>query len=141
MSLPLNWMVLLFFIFNASILFIIYVLNSKFKWRTITNELEAEAERLNKKISSSPSIKKDFAEALEEIEEKLNTRQFEIFILSIEGDSSKEIAEKVNLSPNTINSHIKDICRNLGVKKRSQLGNVFFDRLKEKIGLESLLEI
>lgn len=141
MSLPLNWMVLLFFIFNASILFIIYVLNSKFKWRMITNELEAELERLNKKISSSPSIKKDFAEALKEIEEKLNTRQFEIFILSIEGDSSKEIAEKVNLSPNTINSHIKAICRNLGVKKRSQLGNVFFDRLKEKIGLESLLEI
>lgn len=141
MSLPLNWMVLLFFIFNASILFIIFVLNSKFKWRMITNDLEAEIERLSKKITSSPSIKKDFTEALEEIESKLNTRQFEIFILSIEGYSSKEIAERINLSPNTINSHIKTICRNLEVKKRSQLGNVFFDRLKEKIGIESLLEI
>lgn len=141
MSLPLNWMVLLFFILNASILFIIFVLNSKFKWRMITNELEAEVERLNKKLSTSPSIEKDFAEALEDIKEKLNTRQFEIFMLNFEGYSSKEIAEKINLSPNTINSHIKVICKNLGVKKRSQLGNVFFDRLKEKIGLESLLEI
>ena len=141
MSIPLNWMVLIFFLFIAAVLFIIYVINSKFWWRMRANDLEAELQKLTKRLTSSPDIKVDFNEAMEEIKERLTTRQFEIFIHTVEGLSSKEIAELLNLSPITVDSHIKEICKNLDVNKRSQLGSVFFNKLKEKIGLESLSEI
>ena len=134
-------MVLLFFLFNIAVLFIIFALSSKFKWRMIANKLEIKIEKLNNQLSSSPNIKADFKESIIEIKEKLSERQFEIFILAFEGFSSKEIAEKINLAPNTIDSNIKEICKKLNVRKRSQLGSVFFSRLKEKIGLGSLLEI
>lgn len=141
MSLPLNWMVLLFFLFIIAVLIIIFALNSKFKWRMIANNLEEKVEKLNTKLSSSPDIITDFSESIIEIKEELSDRQFEIFMLTFEGRSSKEIAEKINLAPNTIDSIIKEICKLLGVKKRNQLGSVFFTKLKDKIGLESFLEI
>lgn len=141
MSLPLNWMVLLFFLFNVAIVIIIFAINSKFKWRMIANNLEFTVAKLKSEISSSPNFKEDFTEAIKEIKEKLTERQFEIFLLIVEGLSSKEIAKIINLAPNTIDSNVKDICKNLKVKKRSQLGAIFFNKLKEKAGLEKLLEI
>ena len=140
MSVPINWLVLFFFIILTVISILVYEINSKFKWRIRANELEDEVQNLKFRLSSSPEIKVDFNEAIEEIKEKLTSRQFEIFIHTIEGQSSKEIAEILNLSPITIDSHIKDICKNLDVNKRSQLGGVFFGKLREKIGLESLLK-
>lgn len=141
MSLPLNWMVLLFFLFNVAIVIIIFAINSKFKWRMIANNLEFTVAKLKSEISSSHNFKEDFTEAIKEIKEKLTERQFEIFLLIVEGLSSKEIAKIINLAPNTIDSNVKDICKNLKVKKRSQLGAIFFNKLKEKAGLEKLLEI
>lgn len=138
MSVPLNWLVLFFFIIMAVIAILVYEINSKFKWRIRANELEDEVQNLKFRLSSSPDIKIDFNEAIAEIKEKLTTRQFEIFIHTIEGLSSKEIGEELNISPITIDSHIKEICKNLEVNKRSQLGGVFFNKLKEKIGLDSL---
>ncbi len=138
MSVPLNWLVLFFFIIIAVIAILVYEINSKFKWRIRANELEDEIQNLKFRLTSSPDIKIDFNEAIAEIKEKLTSRQFEIFIHTIEGLSSKEIADKLNISPVTIDSHVKEICNNLNVNKRSQLGGVFFNKLKEKIGLESL---
>lgn len=138
MSVPLNWLVLFFFIIMAVIAILVYEINSKFKWRIRANEMEDEIQNLKFRLTSSPDIKIDFNEAISEIKEKLTSRQFEIFIHTIEGLSSKEIGEELNISPITIDSHIKEICKNLDVNKRSQLGGVFFDKLKEKIGLDSL---
>ena len=141
MSVPLNWLVLFFFIIMAVIAILVYEINSKFKWRIRANELEDEVQNLKFRLSSSPDIKIDFNEAISEIKENLTSRQFEIFIHTIEGLSSKEIGEELNISPITIDSHIKEICKNLDVNKRSQLGGVFFNKLKEKIGLESIRNI
>ena len=132
MSLPLNWMVLLFFLFNVTVLIIIFTLNSKFRLRMSVKALEEKIEKLNYKLSTSPDLKADFIEAIKEIREKISERQFEIFILTVEGFSSKEIAEKINRSPNTIDSSIKEICKTLEVKKRSQLGAIIFNKLKVK---------
>lgn len=138
MSVPLNWLVLFFFIIMAVIAILVYEINSKFKWRIRANEMEDEIQNLKFRLTSSPDIKIDFNEAISEIKEKLTPRQFEIFIHTIEGLSSKEIADELNIAPITIDSHIKEICKNLDVNKRSQLGGVFFNKLKEKIGLDSL---
>ena len=141
MSVPLNWLVLFFFIIIAVIAILVYEINSKFKWRIRANELEDEIQNLKFRLTSSPDIKIDFNEAIAEIKEKLTSRQFEIFIHTIEGLSSKEIADKLNISPVTIDSHVKEICNNLNVNKRSQLGGVFFNKLKEKIGLDSVTNL
>lgn len=141
MSVPLNWLVLFFFIIMAVIAILVYEISSKFKWRIRANELEDEVQNLKFRLSSSPDIKIDFNEAIAEIKEKLTTRQFEIFIHTIEGLSSKEISELLNISPVTIDSHIKEICKNLDVNKRSQLGGIFFNKLREKIGLDSLTNL
>lgn len=138
MSLPLNWMVLLFFLFNVAVLIIIFTLNSKFRLRMTVKNLEEKIEKLNFKLSASSDIKTIFNETIKEIQNKISKRQFEIFMLTVKGLSSKEIAEKINLSPNTIDSSIKEICKTLEVKKRSQLGALIFSKLKKRIGLESL---
>ena len=141
MSLPLNWSIIFVFILLIILLLVVYELKTRVRWKKQANKLEDEVQNLRFRLSSSPGIKVDFNDAISEIKEKLTSRQFEVFIHTIEGLSSKEIAAKLNLAPITIDSHIKEIVKNLNVKKRSQLSGVFFGKLKDKIGLESISDI
>lgn len=59
----------------------------------------------------------------------LSTREIEVLTLIAQGNTAKQIAEKVSLSYHTINSHIKNIynkleisCRAEAVQKAAQLG-------------------
>ena len=51
----------------------------------------------------------------------LSDREFEVFLLLGKGWGTKEIAQKMNLSPNTVESHKKNIKDKLSVKDASEL--------------------
>ncbi len=141
MSLPLEWMVLFLFIMILVVLFIVFEINSKFKWKKYANDLDDENIKLRTKIAQSPTFKIELKEILDEIRSNLTLRQFQIFIYTIEGYSSKEIADKLFLSARTVDSHIKEILTNLKVEKRSQLSGIFFDGLKNKIKSDSIIDL
>ena len=141
MSLPLEWMVLFLFIMILVVLFIVFEINSKFKWKKYADELDDENIKLRAKIAQSPTFKIELKEILDAIRSNLTLRQFQIFIYTIEGYSSKEIADKLCLSARTVDSHIKEILSKLKVKKRSQLSGIFFDGLKNKIKSDSIIDL
>lgn len=51
----------------------------------------------------------------------LTSRELEIATLIYQGNSSKEIAEEINLSYHTVRNHIKQIYKKLGVSTRSEM--------------------
>ena len=141
MPLSLEWLVLLLFISILLVLLIVFEINSKFKWKRIANDFDDENIKLRTKIAQIPSLKIELKEILGEIKSNLTLRQFQIFIYTIEGFSSREIAEKLNLSHRTVDSHIKEILTKLKVEKRSQLSGIFFDGLKNKINSDSIFDL
>jgi len=140
MSIPLNWLVLFFFIILVVVFFLVYEINSKFEWRVKAFSLEDEIQKLKKQISDPTNLKEEFNIAINDIKEKLSLRQYQIFIHTIEGYSSKEIAKILHISPNTIDTHIKEIIKNLNVKKRSQLAGVFINKLGTRLNISLLRE-
>ena len=49
----------------------------------------------------------------------LTNREREIFILLIDNYSTKEIAEKLNISEKTVRNHISNVMQKLGVNGRA----------------------
>ena len=60
----------------------------------------------------------------------LTKREKEVFLLLINNHTTKEIAEKLNISEKTIRNHISNAMQKLGVKGRAQ-AVVELIRLKE----------
>ena len=60
----------------------------------------------------------------------LSQRELQILTHLVEGKSNKDIANSVNLAPDTIKSHLKNIYQKLGVNNRSQAARV---AIQEKI--------
>jgi len=52
---------------------------------------------------------------------KLTPRQQEIVLLSVEGLSNSEIAEKLCIAEHTVKDHLKEVFRIIGVRHRSRL--------------------
>jgi DNA-binding NarL/FixJ family response regulator len=50
----------------------------------------------------------------------LSQRELQILTHLVEGNSNKDIAHSVNLSPDTVKTHLKNIYQKLGVNNRSQ---------------------
>lgn len=141
MSLSLELSVLLLFVSILLVLLVVFEINSKFKWKKIANDLDDANIQLRAKIAQSPTLKVELKEILDEIKSNLTLRQFQIFIYTIEGYSSKVIADKLFLSARTVDSHIKEILAKLKVEKRSQLSGIFFDGLKNKIKSDSIIDL
>lgn len=130
MSLSLPWLVLILFTAIAVVFVIIYEIRSKFKWKAQTFSLEKEIDKLKIQLADPENLQKEYNSTLQKIEKKLTDRQFEIFLLTVDGLSSKEVGEKLNVSSSTIDSHIKEIILNLNVEKRSQFAGVLLNELK-----------
>lgn len=141
MSLSLEWSVLLLFFSILLVLLVVFEINSKFRWKKIANDLDDQNINLRAKLAQAPELKTELKQILDEIKSNLTLRQFQIFIYTIEGFSSKEIAEKLFLSHRTVDSHIKEILTKLNLEKRSQLSIIFFDNLKEKTNISSMFEL
>lgn len=60
----------------------------------------------------------------------LTKRENEIFTLLVSGDSTKDIADSLNISEKTVRNHISNVMQKLGVKGRAQ-AVVELIRLKE----------
>jgi len=132
MSLPQEWLVFFFFVLIALALLMIYEINSKFIWKSEAAKLQNENEILRAKILNPGRKYSEYELVLESIKRKLTIRQFEIFLFTIEGDSSKEIGDKLNISNTTIDSHVNEIKKLLGVGKRAQLASIILHKLKNK---------
>ena len=50
----------------------------------------------------------------------LTERQREVLVLLTEGKSNKEIARELDLSPNTVKIHVRDVLKTLGVNNRTK---------------------
>jgi DNA-binding NarL/FixJ family response regulator len=132
MSLPQEWLVFFFFVLIALALLMIYEIKSKFIWKLEAAKLQNENEILRAKIINPGRKYSEYELVLESIKRKLTIRQFEIFLFTIEGDSSKEIGDKLNISNTTIDSHVNEIKKLLGVGKRAQLASIILHKLKNK---------
>lgn len=55
----------------------------------------------------------------------LSAREMEIARHLYEGDTNKDIANRLNISPETVKTHIKNIYRKLGVRNRIEATKVF----------------
>ena len=139
MSLPLSWLVLFFFIILAIVFFIIYEVSSKFKWRMRAQELDEERQKLKSQLLSSSNIELQLNEVVDDLKGLLTQRQYQIFVYIINGLTSKEIAEKLNVASRTVDSHIEDILIKLDIEKRSQMASALLKMIEKKIGINSLL--
>jgi predicted ATPase/DNA-binding CsgD family transcriptional regulator len=52
--------------------------------------------------------------------EQLTIRELEILCLLEEGKTNKQIAEQCTIAPNTVRTHVRNICNKLGVKSRAE---------------------
>ena len=130
MSLPQEWIVFFFFIVIALSVLMIYEIQSKFMWKSEAAKIQKENEILRAKILNPEGKYSEYELILERIKQKLSSRQFEIFLLTTEGFSSKEIGDKLNISHTTIDSHINEIKKQLGVEKRTQLANLILQKVR-----------
>ncbi|MEE9430851.1 MAG: LuxR C-terminal-related transcriptional regulator [Melioribacteraceae bacterium] len=131
MFISLPWLVLFLFTVILTISILIYEIRAKTKWKEQTFILEKENDNLKRQVSDPNNLQKEYKDALHKIEKKLTKRQFEIFILTVDGISTKAIEEKINISSSTINSHINEIKLHLNVEKRSKFANVILLELKQ----------
>ena len=130
MSISLPWLVLILFTTIATIFVIIYEIRSKFIWKEKAFQLGKEIDKLKLQVSDPENLQKEYNSTLQKIEKKLTDRQFEIFLHTVDGLSSKEVGGKLNVSSSTIDSHIKEMILSLKVEKRSQFARVLLDELK-----------
>lgn len=135
MSLPQEWLVFYFFMIIALAVLMVYEIRAKFMWKLEVGKLQKENEVLRAKILNPNKKQSEYELILENINQKLSNRQFEIFLHTIEGDSSKEIGDKLNISHTTIDSHINEIKKLLGVEKRAQLASIVLHEFTNDKGI------
>jgi len=54
----------------------------------------------------------------------LSHRELQILSFLVEGNSNREIADTICLSPDTVKTHLKNVYQKLGVRNRSQAATV-----------------
>ncbi len=138
MLIPLAWLVLFFFIVIAVVFILIYEVDSKFKWKEEANNLTQENLVLKNKKKDTSSLLEEYGKILNNLQKKLTDRQFEVFLYTIDGLSSKEIGDKLHIAPSTIDWHIKDIKTKLEVEKRSQFAGILIKELKQSIDKDGI---
>jgi len=75
---------------------------------------------------------------LQKQQESLSDREIDVLKLLVEGNSNKEIADKLNISPHTVISHRKNISQKTGIKSVS--GLTIYAVVKNIITIESYRE-
>ena len=59
------------------------------------------------------------------IESPLTEQEFKVLVELVKGDSYKQIAEKINISANTVKYHASNIYRKCDIKSRAALISLF----------------
>jgi DNA-binding NarL/FixJ family response regulator len=102
-------------------------------------ELEEQIQKLKRQLLSSSNIEQQIEDINKDLHTILTPRQFQVFVYIIEGQTSKEIAEKLNVASRTVDSHIEEILNKLNIEKRSQMGSAYLKMIENKFGVNSLL--
>ncbi len=73
---------------------------------------------------------------------KMTKREKQIIDLISQGDTNKEIAQKIHISPYTVKSHVHNILEKLSIQTRVQIANYahITKSYKESLGSPSLIE-
>jgi len=133
MFIPLQWLVFFFFLMIAVVFLLVYEIQSKFKWKEEAGTLEKKYAELKSKAENKAGLLDEYSLILERLKKRLTERQFEVFLYTIDGLSSKDIGEKLHISPATIDWHIKDIKSKLNVEKRTQFAGILLNELKNSL--------
>lgn len=136
-----DWLVVFFFIVLSVVFTITYFLSAWRKWVERANRLEEEKDNLMVKLSLNTHLKNNIRKILFEFKENFSERQYNIFVLVLEGYSSKEIGEKLFVSSSTVDSHIREISKKLNVQTKAQITAIFIEKLKANAGVNDLLEL
>ena len=113
-----DWLVVFFFIVLSVVFTITYFLSAWRKWVERANRLEEEKDNLMVKLSLNTHLKNNIRKILFEFKENFSERQYEIFVLILEGYSSKEIGDKLFVTSSTVNSHIREITNKLNLANK-----------------------
>lgn len=133
MFIPLQWLVFFFFLMIAVVFLLVYEIQSKFKWKEEAGTLKKKNAKLKSKAENKAGLLDEYSLILERLKKRLTERQFEVFLYTIDGLSSKDIGEKLHISPATIDWHIKDIKSKLNVEKRTQFAGILLNELKNSL--------
>lgn len=85
----------------------------------ITLPITATAKLLNSKCEYETKFYSNFSQKL--LEGGLSNRERDIVRLLVLNDTSKEIAEKLNISPNTVDTHRRNILKKLHISSTGEL--------------------
>ena len=97
----------------------------------IARKIFTEIRKQSKEARESPNIKPRI---------QLTKKQMEVVEGLVEGLSYKLIAHKMNISVETVNSHIKTIYRRLNVHSRTQVINIYHEDQIEEKGSKSITD-
>lgn len=88
-----------------------------------TDELTELEIALRRVLAGDNFFSDHFRQACEDMTnyQTLSAREIEVLMLISEGNSTKEIADRICVSPNTVEFHRKNIMRKLGVSNMAQL--------------------
>ena len=88
-----------------------------------TDDLQELQMALKRVLAGESYFSDHFREACEDMEQQqmLSPREIEVLKLIAKGKSTNEIAERLDVSPNTIEFHRKNIMRKFGVNNMAQL--------------------
>jgi DNA-binding CsgD family transcriptional regulator len=136
-----EWLVVFFFIVLSVVFTITYFLSAWRKWIEKAKRLEEEKNKLENKLSLNSHLQNNIKDALFEFKEGFSDKQYKIFVLILEGYTTKEIGEKLFISSSTVDSHIREITKKLGVNTRPQISSEFIEKLKANAGISNLLEL
>jgi DNA-binding CsgD family transcriptional regulator len=80
--------------------------------------MEAFAERARiELVATGEQVRKRTVESIDQ----LTPQEAEVSRLAARGDTNREIAVQLFISPNTVEYHLRKVFRKLGVKSRTQL--------------------
>lgn len=89
----------------------------------ITNEIQTLLKRSNV-LDRNSSIELSSVSASRNTEGELTRKQLLVLNLIKQGLSNKEIARRLNVSPETVKTHAKDVYGRLGIRNRTQAATV-----------------
>ena len=112
-----------------------YILKSDSKEELVSKIIDLAENKIQTAMSPVMAIKMlDFfvkdgiAQSDDKEDYKISVREHEVLVLLSQGITYKEIADKMNISKDTVDDHIKNIYRKLQVHSRHDAVNKFFKR-------------
>jgi DNA-binding CsgD family transcriptional regulator len=80
-----------------------------------------------------PIVIEDDGERLVELTPGITTREREILLLTLRGESARQVSERLGISWHTVRTHLKNVYRTLGLKGRAQIDRLASEALRPRL--------